>query len=380
VEVISGPPTPVLDAAIRVTRLAGLDLYNPADPFRMPTLAELANPLNLLEWLSVCTMGFPEPFIFGLRAYTHLRRRLPRIDVLHDNQCLAYGIWALARQAPLVATIHHPITMDRDIAVRAAGTTLRRLQELRWYSFIGMQRRVARRMRHIITVSSAARDDLVRAFGISPRRCRIVPNGIDTDRFRPLNDIAREAGRVMVTNSADVPLKGLSYLLEAVAELRRRHPVKLVVVGTPKKNGHIQRRIRELGIGPLVTFTGRLEERALVEQYARAEVAVVPSVYEGFGLPAGEAMACAVPVVSTSGGALPEVVGDSGVLVPPGDAAALARAIADLLAHPQRSRQLGESGRRRVLQHFSWERAAQSTVAVYREAWNDHRRLPAPDA
>jgi glycosyltransferase involved in cell wall biosynthesis len=126
-----------------------------------------------------------------------------------------------------------------------------------------------------------------------------------------------------------------------------------------------------------VEFTGRVDPAELVRQYARASAAVVPSVYEGFGLPAGEAMACGVPVISTTGGALPEVVGDAGILVPPADPAALAAAILAVLDDPAYGRELGRRGLLRVRRNFTWRRAAELTVSAYREAIDDHRRLRA---
>jgi glycosyltransferase involved in cell wall biosynthesis len=188
-------------------------------------------------------------------------------------------------------------------------------------------------------------------------------------------EIAREPNRLIATNSADMPLKGLSYLLQALARLAPSHDVRLTVVGTPRRNGTVERMVRDLGLGGRVTFTGRISSGQFVREYARSALAVVPSVYEGFGLPAGEAMACGVPVISTSGGALPEVVGDAGVLVPPGDPEALARAIRDLLDHPHRGLAFGRAGLDRVRRHFTWERAAEKTVAAYREAIRDHHRL-----
>jgi glycosyltransferase involved in cell wall biosynthesis len=130
-----------------------------------------------------------------------------------------------------------------------------------------------------------------------------------------------------------------------------------------------------LGIGDRITFTGRISDAELVRQYARASIAVVPSVYEGFGLPAGEAMACGVPVISTTGGALPEVVGDAGILVPPSAPDALARAITGLVDHPRRAKALGQAGLQRARRYFSWQNAAEKTAAVYREVIRDHHRL-----
>jgi glycosyltransferase involved in cell wall biosynthesis len=375
VDVVSGPPDPRLDPDIPVSQIPGLDLYNPEDPFRVPSLKELADPVNLLEWVGVSTMGFPEPMTFGIRAYRFLRHSLTHYDIVHDNQGLSYGVWALNRRIPTVATIHHPITVDRKIALSSETAAWRRIKQWRWHSFIGMQKRVARTLPRIITVSRNARTDISRDYGIESARFRIVPNGIDTRQFFPLPGIERNRNRIIVTNSADMPLKGLRYLVLAVAELAVNRDIRLVVVGSPKKNGDIINLIRRLEIGHRIRFTGRIDAREFVRQYARAAVAVVPSVYEGFGLPAGEAMACGVPVVSTSGGALPEVVGDAGILVPPSDAGALARAIRELIDHPDRARELGRAGYERVRRHFTWESAAVNTAAVYREAIYDYRRL-----
>jgi len=376
VEVISGPPDPQLDDDIPLYQLTGLDLYNPADPFRVPRTKELINPINLYEWIGVSTMGFPEPFTFGLRAYHFLRSRFRAYDIVHDNQSLSYGIWAINKKVPTIATIHHPITVDRKLAIQSESSPLKKMKQWRWHSFIGMQKRVSRSLARIITVSASARDDICRDFKTRPDNFRIVPNGINTDLFYPLMGIKRESNRIIVTNSADTPLKGLYYLLQGVAVLARTHPIKLVVIGTPKKNGGIVKLIRKLGIGSSVRFTGRISDDEFRRQYARATMAVVPSVYEGFGLPVGEAMACGVPVISTTGGALPEVVGDAGLLVSPADPGALTKAIKSLLDNPERATALGQAGYERVINHFTWEKAAQKTVAAYREVMCDYGRLP----
>ena len=375
VDVISGPPDPQLDDDIPLVELTGLDLYNPADPFRVPKLKELTDPINLIEWIGVSTMGFPEPFTFGLRAYLFLRSRTHTYDIVHDNQSLSYGIWAIAKRLPTVATIHHPITVDRKIAIQSESAPLKKMKQWRWHSFIGMQKRVSRSLAGIITVSRSARDDICRDFNMQPKKFTVVPNGIDTNLFFPIPGIRRLKNRIIVTNSADTPLKGLFFLFKAVAELARTRPIDVTVIGTPKKNGTIVNLIRELNIGHLINFTGRIDNGEFVRQYARASMAVVPSVYEGFGLPVGEAMACAVPVVSTTGGALPEVVGDAGILVPPSNHQALARAIGDLLDNPARAAELGQAGYNRVQEQFTWLKAAEKTAAAYREVINGYRRI-----
>ena len=375
VEVISGPPDPQLDDDIPLHPLTGLDLYNPADPFRVPNLKELSNPINLMEWLGVSTMGFPEPFTFGLRAYLYLKSRLHTYDIVHDNQSLSYGIWAINKLAPTIATIHHPITVDRKIAIRSVSSPLRKMKEWRWYSFVGMQKRVSRTLPRIIAVSKSAKKDIGRDFNIPANKFSIVPNGINTDLFYPIDDIEREKNRIIVTNSADTPLKGLFFLFQALAELNKFQYVSVTVVGEPKKDGDLVKLIRRLGIGHCIHFTGRISNGEFVRQYARATAAVVPSVYEGFGLPVGEAMACGVPVISTTGGALPEVVGDAGILVKPADSRALAGAIRDLLNNPLRAKELGMAGYRRVHKHFTWKKAAEKTVSAYREVIDGHRRI-----
>lgn len=372
VEVVSGPPPPVLENGIPLHLLPGLDLYNPADLFRTPKMFELTDPVNLAEWLGVSSQGFPEPFTFGIRAHKFLTSRRRAYDIVHDNQSLSYGVLAVSRRFPTVATIHHPITRDREIAVRSEKSLYRKWKQMRWYSFIGMQKRVAKRLHRIITVSETSKTDLEKAFSIPKDRIDVVPNGIDTDRFRPLPQIPRQPNRVIVTTSADTPLKGLGYLLNAMARMDRH--VHLTVVGSPKSNGYVERKIRALSLGERVFFTGRIDDESLVRAYASAGVAVLPSIYEGFGFPAVEAMSCGVPVVSTTGGALPEIVGDTGLLVPPKDPAALAAAVMRLIREPETGAFLGKAGRRRALARFSWRAAAEKTVAAYREAIDAYHR------
>jgi len=375
VDVISGPPYPILDPAVHLVRLPSLDLYNPDDLFRVPSVRELLNPINLLEWLDVSSMGFPEPLTFGLRVKKYLNRYRHHYDIVHDNQSLSYGILSVQKWFPTVATIHHPITIDRKLAVRSAPSFFKKLQQMRWYSFIGMQQSVSRNLSHIVTVSNRARDDIAENFSIPLERFRVVPNGIDTERFHPIPTIKREKDRIIVTNSADTPLKGLKYLMAAAARLRQERKIRMFVIGTPNKNGSVARLVRQLGLGSWVTFTGRVSTSDLVRHYAKAAVAVVPSVYEGFGFPAGEAMACGTPVICTAAGALPELVGDVGMVVPPADPEALFEAMKTLLKDPIRTSRMGNAGLARVHKQYTWKAAAQKTLSVYREAIRDYRRL-----
>ena len=356
-------------------KLPSLDLYNPEDLFRVPKISELKNPTNLIEWLDISTMGFSEPLTFGIRAYQYLKNKFHRYDIIHDNQSLSYGLWAIKRKIPTIATIHHPITVDLSIAIKSEPVLWKKLKHLRWYSFLDMQKRVTRTLPHIITVSECARKDISKEFRIPEKRFTIIANGINTDLFYPLPGIKREKNRVIVTNSADTPLKGLYFLLQSIAQISQTSDVKLIVIGTPKKNGRIVRLVRKLGISSRVTFTGRISDDEFVRQYAMASVAVIPSMYEGFGLPAGEAMACGVPVISTTGGALPEVVGDAGILVPPGNPAALTKAITRVLNNPDLAKTLSEAGYRRVQNHLTWRAAARKTVDAYRQTINDYHKI-----
>jgi len=367
VEVISGPPDITLDPGVTLTRLQTLDLYNPNDLFRTPCLEELKDFVNLIEWLDVSAMGYPEPLTFGMRVKRHLSETKKKFDIIHDNQCLSYGILSLARHMPVTATIHHPMTVDRRLAVQSTRSFYKKLKALRWYSFISMQKKVARKLSHIITVSESSKKDIAKEFNIPESRFLTIPIGIDTDLFYPKSTLKKEPGRIIVTNSADTPLKGLYHLLFAVSDILKIRPVKLVVIGTPKENGGIEKLVKKLDLGRHVRFTGRIDNGQFVKEYARAELAVVPSLYEGFGLPVGEAMACRVPVICTTGGALPEVAGDAAKLVPPGNAQALRDAILELLDDPSRREAMAEKGYQRVLKEFTWEKTALRTVEAYRE-------------
>jgi len=375
VDVLSGPPYPHLDSKVHLHKLPSLDLYNAERPFRLPKVSKLANPLNMYEFLTMCAGKFPEPYTFGERAYQFLRKKENRYDIIHDNQCLAYGIEKIAQKVgPTIATIHHPITVDRREEFKAATSKSKINRIKRWYSFIKMQKEVARKLSYIVTVSECSKLDIAKEFSIDIAKFRVVPNGINKDYFYPIQNNARSKHSIIVTNSADTPLKGLRYLLEAVHKVRKQQPVELTVIGQPKENGTIVRLVSELAIGDIVHFTGRIRNEEFADYYSRATIAVVPSLYEGFGLPAAEAMACGVPLISTTGGALPEVVGKAGILVPPADSDSLAREIIFLLNHPEQREKMAKAGIERVEAIFNWTSAAKEMVEIYREAIDGYRR------
>jgi glycosyltransferase involved in cell wall biosynthesis len=373
VDVWSGPPYPELLPGAQLVQVPSLDLWNETSLLRRPRLRELRDPINALEYGSTVTGGFPEPITFTQRVVRQLRRddRLRDYDVIHDNQSLGPGLFRLQEHLPVVATIHHPVSVDRAIALQSAPTWLSRYGQWRWYAFLRVQKRVARRLDRVLTVSEASSRDLQRDYGLRAERMRVVGNGIDLGVFRPRPEIERRADRLLTILSSDAPLKGFPHLLEALATLRRAHPtLRLTVIGSPGLKSPTRRLMRELGVEDAIEFTGKVTSDEIACRYAESTVAVVPSLYEGFGFPAGEAMACRVPVVSTRAGALPEVLGRSGecgLLVEPGSGRALAGAIDVLLRDPARRVAMGEAGRRRVEALFTWRRAAERTVDVYRE-------------
>jgi glycosyltransferase involved in cell wall biosynthesis len=383
VEVISGQPYPELDAGPSLTKLPSLDLYRDDDPFRIPRPREFRDWIDVLEFLTMGTGGFPEPLTFSLRAARLLKARAGEFDVVHDNQTLGYGMLQLDKLGlPLIATIHHPVSVDRVVEIANAQGLRQKLGKRRWYAFTKMQARVARGMSSIVTVSTNSGADIVRDFGVDPSVMRVVPIGVDTQTFRPPK-VPRVPGRIVAVSSSDSPIKGVKVLLEAVAKLRTGHDVELVVVGKPNPDGPVARAVKDLDLAADVRFVSGLTNEGIAELLASAEVAVVPSLYEGFSIPAVEAMACATPLIATRGGALPEVVGSDGttaVLVEPGDPAELADALAALFDDDARRKAIGMAGRKRIETSYTWRRVAESMVEVYRDAIERRTSLEATSA
>ncbi len=373
VEVFAGQPWPEVDDGVGFTPVPSLDLYREPDPFRVPSLREVRScyPLSVaaLEFGVMCSAGFPEPWTFSLRARRMLAARRDQFDLVHDNQCLGYGIRGMIEDGwPLLATLHHPITVDRQLALSHASNPWQNLTQRRWFGFLRMQVDVARAIPKVITVSESSKSDIATQMGVESGRMRVVPVGVDHTVFRPRLDVEPMPGRIMVTSSSDVPLKGLVPLLEAVAKLRTEREVELVVIGRPRPEGRVAKAIDRLDLGPALHCVTGITDDELAAHYGQAQVAVVPSLYEGFSLPAIEAMACGVPLVATTGGALPEVVGtdgETGLLVPPDDPGALAAAIGRLLDDAELRRRLGAAGRQRVLGRFTWEVTAKGTAEEY---------------
>jgi glycosyltransferase involved in cell wall biosynthesis len=372
VEVLSGQPYPDLEPGPLLRTVPSLDLYADENPFRTPHLREYRDWIDVLEVATMWTGAFPEPMTFSLRALRALRARRADFDVVHDNQVLAYGMLGIPRLGlPLVTSIHHPISVDRRIELAAARglaqLSISRLSKRRWYSFVRMQSQVARRIGPILTGSQSSRDDILRDFKVPADRIRVVPLGVDTRLFRP-RPAPRVPGRVVAVASADSPVKGVGTLLRAFAKFATERQGVLTLVGKPVPGGPTDRLVGELALGDRVRFVSGISDTELAELIASAELAVVPSLYEGFSLPAVEHMASGTPLIATRTGALPEVTGDAALLVTPGDAEELAAALRMLHDTPAQRERLSAAALDRVHERFTWAAVARATVAEYRKA------------
>ena len=370
VEVFGGQPYPVLDERINLTKLPSLDLFNDHYPGRFPAFWEFKTREDFLEVGVFSTGVFPEPLAFSARVHRHLAPRAHEFDLIHDNQCLGWGIKRLEKIIPTIVTLHHPITRDRALEMAAAPNFYKRWSIGRWYSFVKMQGKVASQMPRVVVVSENSINDIHADMSVALDRMRLVPVGVDPELFTPLPHIERKSGRLITTASADVALKGLAYLIEAMVALREEgRDISLTIIGRPKP-GKSMDLIDRYNLHPHIEFVSGVSDERIVELYAEAELAVVPSLYEGFSLPAIEAMCTGTPLVATDGGALPEVTGADGETVfrcTAGDVSSLATSIRQALDQPEARAAIGTAGRQRVTERWSWRHCAELTVDQYRE-------------
>ena len=370
VEVFGGQPYPVLDERITLTKLPSLDLFNDHYPGRFPAFWEFKTREDFLEVGVFSTGVFPEPLAFSARVHRHLAPRAHEFDLIHDNQCLGWGIKRLEKIIPTIVTLHHPITRDRALEMAAAPNFYKRWSIGRWYSFVKMQGKVASQMPRVVVVSENSINDIHADMGVALDRMRLVPVGVDPELFTPLPHIERKSGRLITTASADVALKGLVYLIETMVALREEgRDISLTIIGRPKP-GKSMDLIDRYNLHPHIEFVSGVSDERIVELYAEAELAVVPSLYEGFSLPAIEAMCTGTPLVATDGGALPEVTGADGETVfrcTAGDVSSLATSIRQALDQPEARAAIGTAGRQRVTERWSWRHCAELTVDQYRE-------------
>ena len=381
VEVFSGQPYPVLDAGVRLTKVPSMDLYAEPKPFRNPRPSEFRDRIDVEEWMRMRTGAFPEPLTFARRVVKLLRTRASEFDIVHDNQTLAPPVLEIEKFGlPLITTLHHPISFDRRIELLTAkGGGWRGFKKRfglrRWYSFVRMQAKVAQQLPVVITPSESSRRDIATEFGVDLTRTKSILLGVD-DNFVPPTT-PRVPGRIIAMASADAPMKGIATLLEAFAKLRTEREIELVLVTKPARGGRTEKLIDQLAIGDSVRFVSGISDAELVDLMGSAELACVPSLYEGFSLPTAELMACSTPLVASRAGAIPEVTGPSGeaaTLVEPGDVNQLAAAIADLLDNPAKRAAYGAAGRARVEQLFSWRAVAKQMVVAYEDAIAAYRK------
>ena len=369
VEVFGGQPYPILDSRIPLHKLPSLDIFNDQYPGRFPAYWEIKDWPSFVETAQFLKGTFGEPRAFSIRAYNELSKRVNDFDLVHDNQCLGYGILKIEKKIPTIVTLHHPITKDRKLEMEHTKTWFKRRAISRWYSFVNMQGKVASKMPRVVVVSENSIADIHADMKVSLDRMKLVPVGVDPDLFTPLPHIARKPGHLITTASADVALKGLSYLLEALAMIRTERDVHLTIIGRPREGANAD-LIRKLGLTDCITHVSGVSDERIVELYAESELAVVPSLYEGFSLPAIEAMSTGICLVATTGGALPEVTGvdnDTVLSCPAGDAEALAASIRRGLNDAELRNRIGAAGRTRVVERWSWKHCAQLTVDQYRE-------------
>ncbi|MEL6519982.1 MAG: glycosyltransferase family 4 protein [Pseudomonadota bacterium] len=371
VDVISGPPYPNLSGDVDLVKLPSLDLFaQPHNGNLALRPKHLLSPTDTYEYFGHLSGKFVEPYTFGQRAFQYFKRHRKTYDVVLDNQSLSIGVGKIGSRlgVPLTTMIHHPITHDRKLALDAAPDWQHRWLVRRWYEFHHMQVAEARKLKAITCPSEHAKTDIVDQFGVDPDRIQPIPLGVDRSSFCPSDKIERSTQTLITTASSDTPLKGLSFLLEAYHQILQTHPdCELVVIGTLRE-GLARQTIKRLGLDGRVQFKSNLSRSDLADEFRRAAIAITPSLYEGFGLPAAEAMSCGTPVIVTDGGALPEVAGDAGIVVPKGDSGALADAITGLLDNPDQRRAIGAACLQRAETHFDWAAIAPKYLDFFQGA------------
>ena len=370
VDVISGPPYPDLHEDIKLIKIPSLNLFELEDSLRLRSFRSrfLLNPIDLIEWLGILSGGFPEPYTFGRRVEKYLKESSIKYDLLHDNQSLSYALLDIQKRTPLVTTIHHPITKDHKLELESAKNWKQRLSTNRWHNFLKMQKKVAPELNRIICPSNQSKEDVIKEFKVNSSKLEVVLNGIDLETFNLKDHIEKTPFKVVTTASADIPLKGLRYLINALPSVLQDFPeCTLSVIGRAKANGETKKQIKRLGLESEISFHSELSEQDIVELYSSSEIAVIPSLYEGFGFGAGEAMACGIPLISTHSGGLKEVVGEAAIKVKSRDSEALSLAIKDLFSNSDKRAYYKRVGRERMEKEFQWLNTAKKYIEIFEE-------------
>ena len=368
VDVISGPPYPDLHEDINLIKIPSLNLFELEDNLRLRSFRPsfLFNLADFREWLGVLSGSFPEPYAFGKRVNIYLDKTSTDYDLIHDNQSLCYELINIQKEIPLVTTIHHPITKDRRLALEAAATWKERLSINRWHSFLRMQKKVAPQLNRIVCPSNQSKADVIEELKVNEENVNVVLNGIDLDSFNRDERVEKKPYRIITTASADVPLKGLKFLIEAMTEIIEEIPeAHLMVLGRAKEKGDIAKLISRLNLEEKISFRSGLSQSEVVSLYLSSHICVIPSLYEGFGFGAGEAMACGLPLISTQSGGLKEVIGQEAVIIEAASSEAIVKAVKDLFSNKEKQLALSRAGRKRMEKEFNWMKAAEAYEKIY---------------
>ena len=368
VSVLSGPPYPELNDSVQLIKIPSLGMFETEDRMKLFSLKLLFRPLDLYEWITVMTGGFPEPYTYGKRVYKYLKNNRKDFDIILDNQSLCDSLLKIQNILPLAVTIHHPITKDHKLEMQNASNWKERLSSMRWHNFLPMQKRVAPKLNKIICVSAPSKEDIVKEFLVEDNKIEVILNGIDINRFVPSPSNLVKANRIITTASADIPLKGLKYLIQALPEILKSFPkTTLTVIGKAPSNSEVSKLISNLNLKEIISFKSGISENEIVDLYHASEIAVIPSLYEGFGFGAGEAMACGVPLISTHSGGLKEVVGDCAIKILPSSADEIEKAVINLFNNQEKRKELSAKGRQRMETKFDWKIAASSYESSFQE-------------
>ena len=369
VDIISGPPYPSLEPEISLIKSPGLDLFSTFVFKERLSLFMNKKDKSLDDWyefFSAFFGGFPEIKTFGNR----LRDLLDKspYDIVIDNQSISYGILQVQKNIPVIEIVHHPITKDYEYDLQFSRGIIQKLSKWRWFSFLKMQKRVASKLNVISTPSSNSKKDIEKDFNVPSKNIVVIPNGIDHIKFSPKNNINRTRGQLITTASADVPLKGLDFTLKAIAALKKDFPqIRLIIIGSPRPGGHTERLIQKLKIEANIAYKSNLTKQEIAIEYAQSNIAIVSSLYEGFGFPVGEAMACAIPLIATNVASIPEITSTFAELIPDRDSKSIELAIRNIFSNPSKYQIKADAGRKHIIENFDWQKIAQSYEGLIRQ-------------
>lgn len=371
VHTVTGPPHPLPMKGVVQHRIPNNGYYvkkwgeaiNPSSPF------DIFKPVNFYEFLHTRLGAFSEISSFSYRAFSFVRdlHRKTGFDIIHDNQCLGYGLLLMKQLGiPVTATIHHPLSVDLENVLERVSTFRKKLKTVMFYPTL-MQSIVSKRLDGIITVSEDSKKRITSDFGVPPEKQSVVYNGIDTEIFRPIDEIKKIPGKILFVGNVEDGKKGFVYLLKAMKNIDRRLKLTVVDGGSPHRNitGVL---MKKYNLYDRVEFTGKVSVDELVRHYNESILSLTPSVYEGFGFPAGESMACGTPVISSDGGALPEVVGDAGIIIPVRNSDAVSEAVNSLAFDQKRLDRYRDAGLERITSLFRWDYAVERMVSCFRKA------------